>query len=260
MSETNKAGTQPACDHNEMVATGDKEHAWKCSKCGYVYGENKAEATVEQAGESAKARGPVLLSREHDVSAFASSDQTRYVINGIHYNREAGCVEATDGRQLIRVLVSTDDNGEFPTVTGADKAGELPDCILPAGALTKALRNAPNGKSLPILQHVAVTPAPDGRVRLTTNDLDTEQSAMVKVVEGNYPKCEQVIPDWPATVTIALSADLLGTICSYVSKHGASATHAIKIELKDSDSPIRWSCTTQGGRTVTGVLMPVRLE
>ena len=29
---------QAACDHNEMVETGIKDFAWKCAKCGYVYG------------------------------------------------------------------------------------------------------------------------------------------------------------------------------------------------------------------------------
>ncbi len=28
------------CDHNEMVENDGPEHAWKCAKCGYVYGKN----------------------------------------------------------------------------------------------------------------------------------------------------------------------------------------------------------------------------
>ena len=28
-----------SCSHNIMVATGDKRFAWKCAKCGYVYGK-----------------------------------------------------------------------------------------------------------------------------------------------------------------------------------------------------------------------------
>jgi len=36
------------CDHNEMVETGDPEHAWKCAKCGHVYGsEAEALAAME---------------------------------------------------------------------------------------------------------------------------------------------------------------------------------------------------------------------
>jgi hypothetical protein len=27
------------CDHNEMVPTGNATYAWKCAKCGYVYGK-----------------------------------------------------------------------------------------------------------------------------------------------------------------------------------------------------------------------------
>lgn len=27
------------CDHNEIVSTGDGPFAWKCNKCGHVYGK-----------------------------------------------------------------------------------------------------------------------------------------------------------------------------------------------------------------------------
>ena len=29
---------QQSCDHNEMVANNSQTHAWRCAKCGYVYG------------------------------------------------------------------------------------------------------------------------------------------------------------------------------------------------------------------------------
>jgi hypothetical protein len=29
---------KPSCDHNEMVERPGDDHAWECSKCGYVYG------------------------------------------------------------------------------------------------------------------------------------------------------------------------------------------------------------------------------
>lgn len=28
-----------ACDHNEMIANDEPGYAWKCAKCGYVYGK-----------------------------------------------------------------------------------------------------------------------------------------------------------------------------------------------------------------------------
>ena len=30
------------CSHNEMVATGNADLAWKCAKCGYIYGSDPA--------------------------------------------------------------------------------------------------------------------------------------------------------------------------------------------------------------------------
>jgi hypothetical protein len=35
------------CDHNEMIANDSPTHAWKCAKCGYVYGERQRWTTDE---------------------------------------------------------------------------------------------------------------------------------------------------------------------------------------------------------------------
>ena len=214
------------------------------------------------AGQATEtARGVVLVSKEHDVTEFASKDQTRYVINSVHYNKAAGCIEATNGRQLVRVPVERSE--EFPPVTGADPGAELPDCTIPIVPFKKALAGIPNGNSLPIIQHAAVTPGPEGKVRLTTNDLDTEQSALVKLVEGNFPNTQQVIPEWPATLAIGLSPVELKKICDYCAKHGFEAGNSgpsIRFEFKDSLSPVRWACKLASGREATGVLMPMRLS
>lgn len=202
---------------------------------------------------------PILLSKEHDITAFASSDPGRYVLQSVHYNAKGQFVEATNGRQLIRVPVQSSE--EFPPITGAN--GEpTPDCILPIAPLKKAIASIPKSNSLPILGHVAVTAVAGGplKVRLTTNDLDTENSAVVRAIDGNYPNTNQVIPTKPADFTIGLSPAELQIIVAYAAKHAKEDKAAIRFEFNDDCSPVRWSITTAENRQVTGVLIPMRLS
>ena len=40
----NEDGTLRAkCEHNEMVATNNPDFAWRCAKCGYVFGSEEAD-------------------------------------------------------------------------------------------------------------------------------------------------------------------------------------------------------------------------
>lgn len=39
--KTQPAHTALPCEHNNMVETGDPQHAWKCADCGYIYGNGR---------------------------------------------------------------------------------------------------------------------------------------------------------------------------------------------------------------------------
>ena len=56
------------CDHNQMVATGEMDHAWKCAKCGYIYGDQAEEEAIALGFPSARA------AREH--SAWLAKNGT----------------------------------------------------------------------------------------------------------------------------------------------------------------------------------------
>jgi|KBSSwiStaDraftv2_1062776.scaffolds.fasta_scaffold1431829_1 hypothetical protein len=46
----------------------------------------------------------IVLRKHHEITAaFASTDASRYVLQGAHYNKEKGCLEASDGKMAIRV-------------------------------------------------------------------------------------------------------------------------------------------------------------
>lgn len=203
-----------------------------------------------------------MLGKEHDITAFASDDPSRYVLKSVHYNEKAQCLEATNGRFLIRVPVTVDE-GEFPTLSGECIAPK--DCILPLAPFKKALASIPNGGSLPILKHVALSASAGDKLRLTTNDMETENNTVTKPVEGNYPNCEQVIPKEPAKFAIALDPSLLKTVVEYFAKHNGEKTRAVRLEFfgdkKPSDlSPVRITGTLANGKEAMVVLMPMRLS
>ncbi len=202
----------------------------------------------------------VLLGKEHDITAFASTDTSRFVLNSVHYNEKAQCLEATNGHFLIRVPVEV-DGGDFPPLSGQTIAPV--DCILPIAPFKKALTSIPNGGSLDILKHVALSSSDGGKVRLTTNDLYTENNVVTKPIEGNYPKCDAVIPTEPAKFAIALDPSLLKTVVEYFAKHNSEKARAIRLEfttLDDDKSPVRITGTLASGKQALAILMPMRLS
>jgi DNA polymerase-3 subunit beta len=118
------------------------------------------------------------------VAYAQSTDETRYILNGVYFNFKDGTLSlvATDGRRLA--LVSKEM--EVP----ASSAGAI---ILPARTVGELLRLLDKGE----------------KVKINFNDrraafqiaTDKESSGLVdsvylysKVVEGNYPNYQQVIP------------------------------------------------------------------
>lgn len=108
-------------------------------------------------------------------TAYAvSSDETRYVLNGIYVSFREGKMTfvATDGRRLAMV----DNDLEFP-------ASHETDIIVPSKAINE-------------LQRMLGTEG-DAVVHLSGNQISFEvgESIIVsKLIEGNYPNYKQVIP------------------------------------------------------------------
>ena len=138
------------------------------------FGDDKS-FTLEQAE---------LTSMLKSVSYAQSSDETRYILNGVYFNFRDGKLSlvATDGRRLA--LISKEL--EVP----ADSAGSI---ILPAKTVSELTRMLDKGEKLKIAFN-------DRRASFQINT-DKDSSGLVdsiylysKVVEGNYPNYQQVIP------------------------------------------------------------------
>lgn len=138
------------------------------------FGDEKS-FTLEQAE---------LTSMLKSVSYAQSTDETRYILNGVYFNFKDGKLSlvATDGRRLA--LISKDM--EVP----AESGGSI---ILPAKTVNEVLRMLDKGEKLKISFN-------DRRASFQINT-DKDSSGLMdsiylysKVVEGNYPNYNQVIP------------------------------------------------------------------
>src|SRR5258708_1410169 len=118
------------------------------------------------------------------VAYAQSTDETRYILNGVYFNFKEGKLSlvATDGRRLA--LISKKLN--FP----AASAGSI---ILPAKTVSEVLRMLDKGAKLKV--------SFNERRAAFQIDTDKDSSGLVdsiylfsKVVDGNYPNYQQVIP------------------------------------------------------------------
>lgn len=202
----------------------------------------------------------ILLTKEHDIAAFCSTDPTRYVITGIHYNQKAKRLEATTGTILVNVPVIEKEREDLSPL-GNSEAEPL-EAIIPLPAFKKALGNIPKS-NLPDLE--AMRMDSNGKVTFTTCDLDTTQNVSTKPIDGQYPNVQNVIPakDESYTLSIGLNANLLALIAAYAQKHvkeGGNGEQIVKFHFKDNLSPVLFEMVTEKNNLkVEGVLMPCRM-
>ena len=118
------------------------------------------------------------------VSYAQSSDETRYILNGVYFNFKDGklTLVATDGRRLAHVSKEMD--------VPAETAGAI---ILPAKTVGELLRLLDKGEKVKINFNER-----RAAFQIAT---DKDNSGLIdsiylysKVVEGNYPNYQQVIP------------------------------------------------------------------
>ncbi len=161
-----------------------------------------------------------LLSMLKSVAYAQSTDETRYILNGVYFNFRDGKLSlvATDGRRLA--LISKEL--EVP----AEKAGAI---ILPAKTVSELLRMLDKGEKLQVSFN-------DRRAAFQIN-ADNPESGLVdsvylysKVVEGNYPNYQQVIPK-ETHQRVKLERELL-TECVHRAKLVTSdKSNSVKLKL-----------------------------
>lgn len=209
-----------------------------------------------------------------EIAALASNDPSRFALGGVYVTD--GKTVATNGHYIGVVTTpkgSMPPTAEFPCV----KAGvvetdeQLKPCIIPTAdalALAKAIPTE-KGKGrthLPILRNALVDVGftnANGQFRAVTTDLDREQVACIKKIEGKFPDYETVIPTGEPKFSIGLNVEYLERIahtfqrCGVASKMGRPK--GIRLDLYDSESAVVFSAINDDGQEVKIALMPMRL-
>ncbi len=125
-----------------------------------------------------------LIRMLKNVSYAQSSDETRYILNGVYFSFQEDKLNlvATDGRRLALIGKEL----EFPP----EHAGNI---IIPAKTVTELLRLLDKGQDVKVAfneRQVAFEIGTDGE----SEGLADSIYLVSKIVEGNYPNYEQVIP------------------------------------------------------------------
>ena len=168
-----------ATAENIVVSCNDK-HAAAISFGGSAYKINglasedfpQWPAQTEVKAELVMPQAELAKVLRHTIFA-ASTDETRYVLNGVFLNVIKGKISAvgTDGRRLALI----EAGGEFKS---ADS-----ETILPSNAVSKLVNLLGDESDLKLIIGTNTLEAHIGDVKLST-----------KLIEGTYPNFRQVIP------------------------------------------------------------------
>lgn len=177
------------------------------------FGEEKS-FTLEQAE---------LTNMLKSVAYAQSSDETRYILNGVYFNFRDGKLSlvATDGRRLALMAKEL----EVPPAS----AGAI---ILPAKTVGELLRMLDKGEKLKISFN-------DRRAAFQINT-DKDTSGLIdsiylysKVVEGNYPNYQQVIPK-ETHQRIKLERELLQQCVHRAALVCSEKSNSVKLKLSSN--------------------------
>ncbi|SRR6266480_2804773 len=200
-----------------------------------------------------------------NVAQFASKDETRFAMSAILVEEHA--TVGTNGHYLAWVSEDSTEPARFPIVPGFGPAAgeERKRFLLDRESALQIAKAVPNGKSLPILSHVAVkteTNVENGETQgvLAVTDLERPQVFHPKPTSGQFPNYQAVVPKWEdAKFRIAVNAGYLAQIAKayagFVEAHGTSQT--VVLSFYGESDAMRFDGQREG-QGMTAVLMPIR--
>ncbi len=164
---------------------------------------------VSTDGAPIPVKASLLLDAIRRTAYAVSKDESRYSLNGMEWVASGATlrVAATDGHRLTRLVVPLES-----------EVDALPSAIVPRTA-AKALETVLKGRDLCHLSFTAgalVLAAPDGEV-----------AYMVRLIEGQFPNIEAVIPTHELHMTV--SVDQLGEAVRRVAIMAEGGARPMKI-------------------------------
>ena len=206
----------------------------------------------------------MLLSKKQlAVAGAASTDETRYAINGIFINPD-GKIQATDGYIAVTFMLGEGlDEKEFPTIEGlgaVDDTALVPFTLHRDSCLqiTKAL---PKKSRLPIVNcarlDVAATNA-NGCAVIGITDLESPQVLRPKKIDSQFPDFSKVEPSGNPALSVGIGIDALEKLIKTLK---ALEVTSFKLSLYDDGAgPMSIDAHNKAGDSVHCLLMPYRLN
>lgn len=201
----------------------------------------------------------LINKRSLGVTKFASTDQTRPTLCGVHISEKG--IEATDSYRMARVTHTKFSPEAYP-VENSGKLAELDKVgvVVPAKDLADAGKRIPKSRMLPVLNHLALTEADrEDRVGLTTTDLDTTNTSVARIVHGAYPDFDQLLPKDEPVFEIGLNAAFLKEVAELAEKFASPAAHPLVCKFYGPRKPAIFEIEDDD-QTLTMLLMPVLIE
>ena len=201
----------------------------------------------------------------------ASTDETRYNLNGIHFRSDTE-VEATDGHMLIRASVEAQKSEEFPSVGGLDRTSEekISPFVMQLSTVDEIRKAIPKASRVPILQNALIDvnyTNQNKSVKVHTTDLQNSREIIGKKIEGEYPTTDQAYPD-PAREELAfyINLCLLERVIKAAKEFGVPKNIlAAKFYIKKGGpkkramAPVRIELKNDEGGELQAVIMPMHV-
>lgn len=203
------------------------------------------------------------------VSKLAARETSRCAIHGVHVKRlpDGKCVAvALDGRRLIKA--TWDDEclrPEFPCV-GLGSVDPVADfsAIVSTKQWNEAEKAIPRRGKPILLNCLLDETTANGRIQMGSTDLENPRTLGGDSLEGNFPKYQDVIPDYIVgdnAVEIGVNPLFLAEICKVVGEVATSEdSKGIRLVVPTNpNNPLVVEGRNGEGIEATAVLMPVSL-
>lgn len=195
----------------------------------------------------------MLLSKIiQSIAKVAHTNPTREVLQSLYITKDK--VVCTDGFRLLEYKLGNTSSENFPkreNITPCELA-EGESLLINAKELCK-FKFKPS-KILPVLSNALLCNKTENFVSLLSTDSQSDNMQNFKLVKGEYPKYESIIPTQNPVASVTCDAqlliDVLQAFVDRTSKH-----NAVTISLYGENSAIKF---TNPKQDVIGLLMPIK--